>query len=100
MTTIANTATSSIDVRQIAPHLRHTLIFQHLADLSAGDALQLASDHDPLPLRAQIDRQWPGQFECAYLEAGPALWRLEIRKSAAPVKAASGSCCSGGACCG
>jgi uncharacterized protein (DUF2249 family) len=97
MTTLA---TPCIDVRQIAPGERHALIFQHLMGLPAGDALQLVNDHDPLPLRAQIDRQCPGQFESTYLESGPALWRLEIRKSAVPARAASDSCCSGGACCG
>jgi uncharacterized protein (DUF2249 family) len=89
---------STIDVRQIAPQERHGLIFERLAALPAGEALLLINDHDPVPLRSQVDRQWPGQFECAYLDAGPALWRLEIRKAAAPTKARSDSCCSGGAC--
>jgi uncharacterized protein (DUF2249 family) len=89
---------STIDVRQIAPQERHGLIFERLAALPAGEALLLINDHDPVPLRNQVDRQWPGQFECAYLDAGPALWRLEMRKAAAPTKARSDSCCSGGAC--
>ncbi len=84
---------STIDVRRIAPYERHGLIFERLTALPAGEALQLINDHDPVPLQYQLDRQWPGQFECAYLESGPALWRLEIRKTAARAKAGTGSCC-------
>lgn len=95
---------STIDVRRIAPFERHGLIFERLGALAPGEALQLISDHDPVPLRAGIERQWPGQFECAHLDAGPVLWRLEIRKTVrATGKTAvvdTGSCCSGGACCG
>lgn len=96
---------STIDVRRIAPFERHGLIFERLGALSPGEALELINDHDPVPLRSGIERQWPGQFECAYLDAGPDLWRLEIRKKTRRDPAASspvdtGSCCSGGACCG
>ena len=90
----------TIDVRQIAPFERHGLIFAQLDALSAGEALQLINDHDPLPLRYQIDLQWPGQFGFTTLEAGPALWRLEICKAAVPAKASNSACCSGGGCCG
>lgn len=98
MTTLAPTSMSRIDVRQIPPHARHAQVFEHLATLPDGEALELISDHDPVPLRAQIERQHPGRFDFATLEAGPVLWRLQIRKVAAPAKPASSSCCSGGAC--
>ena len=91
------TATSTIDVRQIPPIQRHDLIFERLAALDAGDALLLVNDHDPAPLRRQLDTQWPGQFGYAYRESGPALWQLEIRR-AATVEAGASTCCSGGAC--
>ena len=94
-----NTTTpSTIDLRQIPPLQRHGLIFERLAALDAGDAMLLVNDHDPAPLRRQLDAQWPGQFESTCLEAGPALWRLEIRRAPTPAKAGASSCCSGGAC--
>lgn len=94
-----NTQTvSTIDVRQIPPASRHSLIFDRLAALDAQGALQLVSDHDPVPLRRQVDQQWPDQFGFAYIEAGPYLWRLEIRRAPAAEKARAGSCCSGGSC--
>jgi uncharacterized protein (DUF2249 family) len=94
-----NTTTpSTIDVRQISPGQRHGLISERLAALDAGDALLLVNDHDPVPLRRQLDTQWPGQFEYAYLESCPDLWRLEIRRAATPSNAGASTCCSGGAC--
>lgn len=96
------TLSSTIDVRTIAAQHRHALIFERLTALPPGDAIELVNDHDPVPLRSQIERHWPGQYECNYLDSGPALWRMEIRKLVQPErpKAAGGSCCSGGACCG
>jgi uncharacterized protein (DUF2249 family) len=96
---VNTTSACTIDVRQIAPFKRHGLIFAQLDALPAGEALQLINDHDPRPLRDQVDLQWPGQYGFSYLESGPTLWRLEIRKAASPVKARAESCCSGG-CCG
>lgn len=98
------TPAATIDVREIAPWDRHGLIFERLAALPAGSSLQLVNDHDPIPLRQQLDRQWPGQFGCTYLDRGPELWRLAIRRlelsPAWPGPTTSGNCCSGGACCG
>lgn len=93
--------TGLIDVRLIPPAQRHALIFDRLDALQAGESLHLASDHDPLPLLNQLERQRPGDFECAYLSAGPTLWQLELRRTAnqAGGKANGGGSCCGG-CCG
>lgn len=93
-------AVSVIDVRTIAPYERHARIFGQLDALGTGQALQIVNDHDPVPLRMQLEARAPGQFQWAYLQAGPALWQVEITKQAAQTKAAhgEGSCCSGGAC--
>jgi uncharacterized protein (DUF2249 family) len=98
-----STAVSVIDVRTIAPYERHARIFGQLDALAAGQALQIVNDHDPVPLRMQLEARAPGQFRWAYLEAGPELWQVEIARLATESKAAAeaeDSCCSGGACCG
>ena len=94
--------TPVIDVRTIAPYERHAQIFGRLDALGAGEALQIVNDHDPVPLRHQIESRTPGQFQWAYLQSGPDLWRVQISKlETARSKAESeDSCCSGGACCG
>lgn len=90
--------TTELDVRTIPPHSRHTQIFGQLDALNVGDSLQIVNDHDPVPLRYQLDARAPGQFNWFYVDHGPDLWRVKITKQAAEATKASGSCCSGGAC--
>ena len=96
------TTTATIDVRTIIPRERHALIFTTFDGLQPGQALELVNDHDPRPLRYQFEGRAPGQYGWDYLEAGPALWRVRISKTAQQALAAApqDSCCSGGACCG
>lgn len=88
---------TTIDVREIMPRERHPLIFSRFNALRPGQSLQLVNDHDPRPLHGQFESLASGQFSWTYLESGPALWRIQIGKLAAP---AAGGCCSGGACAG
>jgi uncharacterized protein (DUF2249 family) len=43
----------------------------------------LVAPHDPLPLLAQLEDRWPGQFEVDYLQRGPEAWRLVFVRQAA-----------------
>ena len=113
-----------IDVRTLEPRERHVQIFGKFDAMRAGEALQivndhdpvplrhqlefidlpvgesyvLVNDHDPVPLRHQLESRAPGQVQWAYLESGPAQWRVLISKLEAKVTEEAGSCCSGGAC--
>ena len=89
---------TQIDVRTIPPYERHAQIFGSFDALQAGQALEIVNDHDPVPLRRQFEARSPGQFAWSYLQAGPALWRVQIGKLAASADESGGSCCSGGAC--
>jgi uncharacterized protein (DUF2249 family) len=91
---------TTIDLRQIEPFARHTLIFSSYAALLPGQALEIINDHDPAPLNAQFQIRSPGLFSWNYVEEGPQVWRVQIGKTAGEASAASSSCCSGGACCG
>jgi len=98
---MTSTVTNCIDLREIAPRDRHSLIFGRFDALKAGESLELVNDHDPVPLRHQFDDRSAGFFAWTYLDAGPHLWRVRIAKVQAVVKpVAADSCCSGGACCG
>jgi uncharacterized protein (DUF2249 family) len=101
MSALATASPAAIDLRTIAPRERHALVFARFDALQAGQALQLVNDHDPQPLRFQLDDRAFGQFEWAALESGPEVWRVQItRVGIKPTPAAKDSCCSGGACCG
>lgn len=69
-----------IDVRSLPPVLRHYTIFQQRDALSAGRSFVLVNDHDPRPLRHQLETGWPGQFSWNYIESGPTVWRVEIAR--------------------
>ena len=77
----------TLDVRPMPPRLRHDTIFQRVDQLAAGETLRLVNDHDPAPLRYQLDATRPGQFVWAYVEQGPEEWAVDITSCARVVDA-------------
>lgn len=69
-----------LDVRAIPPREKHPTIFRTFEALRAGEAFVLVNDHDPLPLRYQFEAERPGEFGWEYLERGPEVWRVEVRR--------------------
>ncbi len=69
-----------IDVRQLAPRLRHPTIFDTFNALAAGQALLIINDHDPVPLYYQFASEYAGGFRWEYLEQGPEIWRVRISR--------------------
>ena len=97
---MSSTSTTPIDVREIPPQDRHSLIFRAFDALQPGQALQLVNDHAPRPLFSQFEVRRAGAFEWTYLQAGPDLWRVQIGKVAGDVvQPREDPCCSGGAWC-
>ena len=72
-----------LDVREEAPARRHELIFGNYSDLRPGTGFVLVNDHDPKPLYYQLAAEHPGDFEWAYLEEGPEVWRVRIGRPSA-----------------
>lgn len=71
-----------LDVRSLPPAQRHQLIFSTLDGLAAGASLTLVNDHDPLPLRYQLDATRGDHFTWDYLESGPQTWKVRIGRQA------------------
>lgn len=72
-----------LDARLLPPPVKHPTIFRTFDALVAGASFTLHNDHDPAPLRYQLEATRPGIFEWEYLENGPELWRVRIGKKAA-----------------
>ncbi len=72
---------TTLDVREIAPRERHSLIFETFGSLQPGEAFVLVNDHDPKPLYYQFSAERQGQFTWEYLEQGPETWRVRVGKS-------------------
>jgi len=77
----------TIDVRPMPPRDRHHTIFERLDGLSTGETLRLVNDHDPAPLRYQLDATRPQQFRWQYVEQGPETWAIDITSTARVVDA-------------
>lgn len=69
-----------LDVRIIPPREKHPTIFGLFQALDPGTSFVLVNDHDPLPLRYQFQFEHENEFTWSYLEAGPAVWRVQIGK--------------------
>lgn len=68
----------NLDVRELIPAQRHSLIFETWNNLKPGKGFVLVNDHDPKPLYYQFDAEHHGQFTWDYLESGPETWRVRI----------------------
>ena len=82
----AGAQAGDFDVRAHAPAQRHQQIFAAVAALLPGESFVLTNDHDPKPLRYQLDAEEPGQIGWEYLAEGPDVWRVKISRVA-------GHCC-------
>ena len=72
------TTDTVIDVRQIAPRMRHPLIFSTFENLGGGECFRIVNDHDPKPLFYQFSAEYPGIFEGTYEQNGPDVWQVRI----------------------
>lgn len=72
-----------LDVRPVAPKDRFDVIMNAWRELAPGQLLELVVDHDPTcmyyTLRAT---EGDGAFSFDYVENGPEVWRVEVRKGA------------------
>lgn len=73
-----------LDLREVPRPQRHPMIFAKFDALAPGASLRLLNDHDPIPLNRQFDTIRPGQASWEYLERGPSLFRIRIRRIGAP----------------
>jgi len=67
-----------LDVRVIPPRDKHPTIFRTFDGLSSGQTMMLINDHDPRPLRYQLQAERTNLFDWVYEEEGPVTWRVKI----------------------
>ena len=81
-----------LDVRVIPPVERHARIFGIALAMAEGQSFIIVNDHDPRPLRHQMEAGYPGLFDWQYLQEGPDIWRVEIKR----LQSSGCDCCCGG----
>lgn len=77
------TEKKALDVTLIEPKRKHPVIFEEFDKLQNGENLIIKNDHDPKPLYYQLLFERGNTFEWNYLEKGPEIWFVEIRKNKA-----------------
>lgn len=77
-----------LDVRTIPHDQRHAAVFAALDGLAVGGALVLVAPHAPLPLLAEIESRYEGQFDVEWLQQGPAVWQVRLPRRADSKRAA------------
>lgn len=73
---------TTIDVRNIIPRERHSLIIDSFLQLAPGESIILINDHDPKPLFYQFRAESGDNFFWDYLKNGPEVWQVQIGKTA------------------
>jgi uncharacterized protein (DUF2249 family) len=71
---------SELDVREMAPRVRHPLIFSTFDGLESGESFVLVNDHDPRPLYYQFQAERHDQFRWEYPATGPEEWQVRITR--------------------
>lgn len=71
---------TSIDLRELSCQQRHGLVFQCLSFLEPGYSLIITNDHDPTPLRKQVQARFGNTVSWDLEERGPTDFRITIKR--------------------
>lgn len=79
---MSQSTTTDLGVRLLAPRDKHVTIFAILQALALNDTLHIFNDHDPKPLRYQLQAEHDGEFAQEPEKQGPEEWIINIRRVA------------------
>lgn len=72
---------TSLDIRPVEPKDRYETIIGAYEGLATGAELELTVDHDPTCMYYTLKAtRGDDAFEFDYLERGPEVWRVRVRK--------------------
>ena len=80
MKTLPNHATR-IDLRELPAAERRPRVFETFENLQPGETLLLTHCHHSTLLHYLLLAEAPRKFSWEYLENGPGVWRIRIRKN-------------------
>ncbi|HEY5463977.1 MAG TPA: iron-sulfur cluster repair di-iron protein [Hanamia sp.] len=69
-----------LDATLLHPSVKHATIFNRFDALKPGESFILQNDHDPRPLRFQLENLHGNVFSWDYLEQGPEIFKIKITK--------------------
>jgi len=68
----------TLDLRPLAPPVRHGVVYRALDALAPGEVLELVNDHKPSPLRYELEATRPGHYLWEDGDAGPQTFSARI----------------------
>jgi uncharacterized protein (DUF2249 family) len=81
LSTTATSPAQTIDIRLLGPCAdRKASVLAAFDALPAGGSLAVVNDHMPNGLRSHFEERRPASFAWKVLEAGPAVFRVEITR--------------------
>ncbi len=69
-----------LNAADIDPRYRHAVLFRLFEHLCPDESLQIVVDHDPRRLRLQLEASHGSRCAWSYLEEGPDVWRVRLRR--------------------
>ena len=63
---------------------RHPVVFAAFDRLAVGESFIIFNDHDPQPLRMQIEQMREGEMNWEYIERGPDTFRIRLTRIVPP----------------
>jgi len=77
---VSSVKLSELDLRDTPRPERHPIVFNAFDRLEEGESFVLINDHDPQPLRRQMERIREGEAGWEYIERGPEFFRIRITR--------------------
>jgi uncharacterized protein (DUF2249 family)/quercetin dioxygenase-like cupin family protein len=71
-----------IDLCLLPRSERHPLVFEAFDHLAVGESIVIFNDHDPQPLRMQIEQMREGELGWEYVERGPDTFSVRLTRIA------------------
>ncbi len=75
-----SSAPAALDIRPLSPSRKSATVLATFDRLEAGESFVLVDDRDPSGLRSRIEDERPGQGQWIYLQKGPHVWHIRIRR--------------------
>lgn len=72
---------NEFDIRPYPPTERHEMFYRAFSEIKPGEAFVFTNDHDPKPLYYQMEAESKEPFKWEYLEQGPDVWKVRVRKT-------------------
>lgn len=70
----------ALDIRPLSPSRKSTTVLATFDRLDAGESFILVDDHDPVGLRTRFEAERPEQGQWIYLQEGPYVWHVRIKR--------------------